>query len=134
MTGLSRSFMIMAIFSALGGIVWGIVMAASQNHLLSPAHGHLNLLGWVSCALFAFYYHLMPRAAVTGLAKTHFALTLIALLILVPGIALAILELNETLAKIGSLVFLASMLVFAWVVIKPHPAQHDTATRKNAPA
>ena len=134
MTGLSRSFMILAILSALCGIVWGIAMAASQNHELSPAHGHLNLLGWVSCALFAFYYHLTPHAAATGLARMHFVLTFVALVVLVPGIALAILDVTETLAKIGSLFFLSSMLVFAWLVIRPQPAQNDTTATKNAPA
>ena len=35
---------------ALAGMVWGIQMSASHDHTLSPAHGHLNLIGFVMSA------------------------------------------------------------------------------------
>ena len=47
---LSAGFFLLAVISALGGMVWGIQMSASGDHSLSPAHGHLNLIGWVSLA------------------------------------------------------------------------------------
>ena len=79
MEGIARWFMLAAVVSALGGMVWGIQMSASQDHLLSPAHGHLNLLGWVSCAIYAFYYHLLPAAAGGVLPRLHLAAALLAL-------------------------------------------------------
>ena len=123
MTGLARWFMLLALGSVLAGMVWGIQMSASQDHLLSPAHGHLNLLGWVSCSIFAFYYHLLPGAAAGLLPRLHLAATILTLLLLIPGIPLAILERTEVLAQIGSMVGLLSMVVFASVVLRGSPAQ-----------
>ena len=51
-----------AIF-ALCGMVWGIQMSATHDHTLSPAHGHLNLIGFVSMSVFGTYYALTPSAA-----------------------------------------------------------------------
>ena len=47
----SMFFAIGAVF-ALVGMIWGIQMSASQDHTLSPAHGHLNLLGFAAMSLF----------------------------------------------------------------------------------
>lgn len=121
MEGLARWFMLAAVVSALGGMVWGIQMSASKNHLLSPAHGHLNLLGWVSCSIYAFYYHLLPGAAAGTLPRLHLGTALLALALLVPGIPLAIQERTDVLAQAGSLVALVSMLVFAAVVLRSRP-------------
>ncbi|UWQ91234.1 hypothetical protein QEZ52_20560 [Aliisedimentitalea scapharcae] len=118
MKGIALVFMALAVITALMGMAWGIQMAASQDHTLSPAHGHLNLLGWVSCAIYAFYYHLMPRAADSGLAKLHFALVLASLVVSIPGIAMAIRGQTEALAKGGSLIIVASMLVFGLIVLR----------------
>lgn len=118
MTGISRLFMLIAIGCALGGMVWGIQMSASQDHLLSPAHGHLNLLGWVSCSIYAIYYHLVPGAAQGTLPRLHLAAAVLSLGLLVPGIPLAILEQTEVLAKAGSLAALISMLLFGSVVLR----------------
>jgi hypothetical protein len=42
--------------AALSGMGLGIFMAVSQDFTLMPAHAHLNLLGWVSMALYGLYY------------------------------------------------------------------------------
>jgi len=123
MEGIPRWFMLAAVASALGGMVWGIQMSASQDHLLSPAHGHLNLLGWVSCSIYAFYYHLLPASAAGALPRLHLGTVLLALVLLVPGIPLAILERTEVLAQAGSVMALLSMLVFAAVVLRSRPAE-----------
>ena len=118
MKGIARWFMLAAVLSALGGMVWGIQMSASGDHLLSPAHGHLNLIGWVSCSVFAFYYCLVPAAAAGSLPKLHFALVILALLLLIPGIPMAIRGTSEALAQAGSLAALVSMLLFGWIVVR----------------
>jgi cbb3-type cytochrome oxidase subunit 1 len=54
------------------GVAMGLYMAASHDHTLRPAHAHLNLLGWVSLALFGLFYRAVPAAAENRLAKLHF--------------------------------------------------------------
>lgn len=42
--------------AALCGMGLGIFMASHQDFTLAPAHAHLNLLGWVSMALYGLWY------------------------------------------------------------------------------
>lgn len=117
MKGIAFYFMVLAAVSVTLGMVWGIQMSATANHALSPAHAHLNLIGWVTMGLFAAYYHMVPAAAQAKLAKLHLAVAALGLVIIVPGIVMALTQQGETLAKIGSVLTLASMLIFLSVVV-----------------
>lgn len=112
MKGIGLYFFGAGVLAVTVGMIWGIQMAASGDHLMAPAHAHLNLVGWVTMAMFGVYYHLHPQAAGHVLAKVHFAVALAGLVILVPGIAQAVQERGETMAKIGSILTLLSMLIF----------------------
>jgi len=100
------------------GMFWGIQMAASSNHLMAPAHAHLNLVGWVTMGLFGVYYHLVPEAAARGLAKIHYVLALGGVVAMVPGIAIALSGGGETFAILGSILTALSMLVFLFTVLR----------------
>lgn len=113
----TRFFITGAVFALLG-MIWGIQMSATHDHTLSPAHGHLNLIGFVAMAVFGTFYALSPTAAVSRLAGIHYLLTVAAVLVLVPGIALAISGSGEVLAKIGSVLALASMALFTFIVFR----------------
>jgi len=65
----------------------GIFMAASEDFRLRGLHVHLNLLGWVSMALFGIVYRLFPRVAATRLAALHFWLYQLALPPMMAGLA-----------------------------------------------
>ncbi|MBT9383972.1 hypothetical protein KM176_08900 [Pseudooceanicola sp. CBS1P-1] len=116
MKGIAFVFFATATICALLGMGWGIHMSASGDHTMAPAHAHLNLLGWVTLALFGLFYHLVPQAAEGLLAKIHLGLALLGVITIVPGIYLAIGQQGEALAKIGSVLSILSMLVFVIVV------------------
>ena len=118
MRGIPFYFIATAAILGLGGMIWGIIMSASQDHSLSPAHAHLNLIGWVTMALFGFYYHLVPAAASNVLAKIHYALATLGVILIVPGIVMALQRTGEGLAKAGSAVTVLSMLVFVVTVFR----------------
>ena len=120
MKSVSSMFFLVGTASALVGMIWGIQMSATHDHTLSPAHGHLNLLGFVAMSIFGSYYALSPTAAASALSKVHFGLALASVVILVPGIVMAITEQGETLAKIGSILAVLAMVAFGFVVIR-HP-------------
>lgn len=117
MKGLPITFIAAGAFCALIGMGWGIQMSASHDHLMAPAHAHLNLLGWVSLAIFGIFYHLVPAAADSMLAKIHLCLALAGVAAIVPGIYLAIQERGETLAAIGSILTILSMITFLVVIL-----------------
>lgn len=118
MRGISFAFMICGILAVVFGMGWGLQMGASQDFTMAPAHAHLNLLGWVSMSIYAVYYHLVPRAADTSLARAHFILAVGGLIVMVPGIAMANTGRGEILAISGSVVVFLSMLVFLSVVVR----------------
>lgn len=111
-------FFLSAAVFALIGMVWGIVMSATQDHTLSPAHGHLNLLGFVAMAVFGTYYALVPTAASSRLAGMHLGLAVLSVLVLIPGIVLAITGGGEALAKLGSVLAVLSMVAFATNILR----------------
>jgi hypothetical protein len=45
-----------AALSALTGMGLGLYMGIAQDFVLSPAHAHLNLLGWVTMAIYGLYH------------------------------------------------------------------------------
>jgi len=47
---------LVATLAALGGMALGIFMGIAQDFTLAPAHAHLNLLGWVTMALYGLYH------------------------------------------------------------------------------
>ncbi|MCK5934697.1 MAG: hypothetical protein KAG89_21360 [Fulvimarina manganoxydans] len=125
MNGLARACWLGAAIYAAAGMIFGIVMSASGDHSLAAAHGHLNLLGWVSLALYGSFYSLFPVAASGWLARSQVVAAHVGVLVLTPGIVLAIDGRIEALAKAGSIIILASMVLFALVVAR-------TGTRKPA--
>lgn len=118
MNGISYWFLLAAALMGAVGMVWGIQMSATHDHTLAPAHAHLNLVGWVTMALFGLYYHLVPQAGQAVLARVHLALALAGVLALVPGIVMALTHRGDALAKLGSVLTVASMLVFIWTVAR----------------
>ena len=69
---MSNWFLRLAVLYLVAGVGLGLYMAASKDHSMFPVHAHLNLLGWVTLALFGLFYRFVPAAARTKLAKLHF--------------------------------------------------------------
>lgn len=102
----------------LAGMVFGIWMSATGDHTLAPAHAHLNLIGGVMMALFGTFYTLRPTAAIGILGKIQVAAAHLAVWTMFPGIIMAITGGSETLAKVGSILFILSMLLFLVIVVR----------------
>ncbi len=118
MKGVALWFFSVAALCVTIGMGWGIVMSATQDHSMAPAHAHLNLIGWVTMGLFGLYYHVVPAAAESVLAKVHFALAFAGVVVIVPGIIQALNQTGETMAKLGSVLTILSMLVFLFTVLR----------------
>ncbi|MEX0970508.1 MAG: hypothetical protein WD046_08715 [Paracoccaceae bacterium] len=117
MRGIAFVFFVTAVIYVILGMAWGIQMSASEDHELSGAHAHLNLVGWATTALFGVYYHIVPKAGEAMLAKLHYVVATAGVVLMVPGIVIAIQGGNPMLAIIGSFLTAASMLIFLYTVI-----------------
>jgi hypothetical protein len=109
-----------AVLFVIAGMGWGLQMAISGNHAAFPAHAHLNLLGWVSLFLFGFFYHLHPVIDRSRAA-------LVQVWVWIAGTAIQAIGVGmvhtgnpggEPYAKAGSVMVLASMLLFTWLVYR----------------
>ena len=109
-----------AVLLALAGMVWGLQMAISRDHAALPAHAHLNLLGWVSLFLFGFYYRLHPSLDRSRAALVQVSVWIAGTIVMTIGVGLVHTgrEAGDPLAAVGSIVVLAAMLMFVWLVYR----------------
>jgi hypothetical protein len=77
MPRVSLAFFTTAALAALCGMVWGTIMGITGDHSLSPAHAHLNLLGWVTLSIMGAVYALPGMRFNTTLAWVNYGLSTI---------------------------------------------------------
>ncbi len=81
-------FVYACIIYSIIGFTWGALMGgvpafrhfvdeSAHGRLITLAHGHINLLGWVEMAIFAALYYVVPRLSgrqiySVKLVKVHF--------------------------------------------------------------
>ena len=88
MPRVSAAFFAAASVCLLLGMSWGIQMGATENFTMMPAHAHLNLLGWVTMALYGTFYALTPNTLSPRLAWINFTLSLLGVVLMIPFLAL----------------------------------------------
>jgi hypothetical protein len=117
-----------AVLFVVAGMIWGIVMAVSDDHSAMPAHAHLNLLGWVSLFLFGIFYHLHPAIDASRTASLQVWIWIASTVILTAGVGLVHTghAIGDPVAAIGSILILGDMLVFGWLVIRRETIELDT--------
>lgn len=86
MPRISRFYFGMAILFLMTGIALGLKMAITQDHSAAPVHAHINLLGWVTSALFGGYYALNPQKAHGWLSRTQCGIYTLGLLVMLPAL------------------------------------------------
>ena len=118
MNSIPKLFFATGALFALLGMIWGIQMSATDDHTLSPAHGHLNLIGFVVMSIFGIYYALTPQAAQSKLAWIQYGLVTLTVLMMAPGIVLAITANEATLAKVSSVMAVVAMAIYGYTILK----------------
>ena len=67
MANIDRWFLRIAVIYALVAMFLGITMGIREDFTQASTHAHLNLVGWVSMALYALVYRQYPRRPKVGL-------------------------------------------------------------------
>jgi hypothetical protein len=110
---------IVAGLSALTGMGLGIRMGILQDFTLSPAHAHLNLLGWVTMALYGLYHRGTGRTR-GAMGWTQVVCGAIGAVAMSGGLAAYLATGNDDVVPVvvvGSLVSLLSMILFMVILI-----------------
>jgi hypothetical protein len=121
MPAISHLFFRAAILFLMIGIGVGLAMSITQVHDVVGAHAHVNLLGWVTSAIFGGYYALNPAKAEGLLPRVHFWVYTVGVVIM-SGALYMLLKGNagmEPLVAGGSLLVAAGVLVGAYVIFMP---------------
>ena len=121
MPRISEYYFRSAILFLILGISIGIHMSISQNHNVIGAHAHINLLGWVTSALFGGYFALNPAKAAGRLPMIQYVVYT-AGVALMSGSLYLLLSGNagmEPIVAVSSLITFAGVLLFAWIVWMP---------------
>jgi hypothetical protein len=121
MPRISEYFFRSAILFLIVGISIGIHMSISQNHNVIGAHAHINLLGWVTSALFGGYYALNPAKAAGRLPMLQYLVYTVGVALM--GVSLYLLLAGNTgmepVVAVASIITFIGVLLFAWVVWTP---------------
>ena len=80
---------LLASVTALVGMSLGIYMGLAHDHSLMPVHAHLNLIGWVTMALYGTFYALAKDASEL-LARITFWLNNVGICIMFPSLAMVL--------------------------------------------
>ena len=109
----------MALVYFLVAVTMGVAMAATHDHRLKGVHVHLNMLGWVSMALFAWLYQQFPRAAASKWASVHFWLYSLAMPVSMAGLAGVLLGDARFMPIVagGSVLALLSVVIFVGLLL-----------------
>jgi hypothetical protein len=121
--GIARWHLLFGLAFAGLGMLLGIGMAMSGNHVEMPAHAHLMLLGFVVSAVYAVVYRLWLPATGVRLAIVQTALHEAGAVVMGLGLVLMfggiVTEASaEPLLGVGSLSALAGVVVMIWQVAR----------------
>ena len=129
---LSQLYFKTAIVFLIVGIAAGIHMSITGDHSVTGAHAHINLLGWVTMALFGTYFAFEPEKAKSRLARIQYGVYTIGVVVMMPSLYFLLMgnPALEPLVAVSSLVVFAGVLLFAVVIF----SGKKTAASKAAPA
>jgi hypothetical protein len=82
-------------------------------------------LGWVSLFLFGIYYHLHPAVDRSRLASLQVWAWIAGTIVMTIGVGLVHSghEIGDPIAAVSSLLVLADMLLFGWLVFRGEPTE-----------
>jgi hypothetical protein len=110
-------FRLAALYFALG-VMLGVTMGASGDHSLFAVHAHINLLGWVSMALFGVIGALHPSMTEGRAAAVQFWTYNLGVPVMLGALTLRLKGFAsiEPLIGVASILIGVSVLLFAWLV------------------
>ncbi|BCX67602.1 MULTISPECIES: hypothetical protein [Pseudomonas] len=114
----SRTWFRLAVLYFAIGVVLGVAMGASGDHSLFAVHAHINLLGWVSMALFGLIGAVHPTITEGRTATAQFWAYNVGVPVMLGALTLRLKGFPsvEPVIAIASLLVGGSVLLFVWLV------------------
>jgi len=114
----SRTWFRLAALYFAFGVVLGVAMGASGDHSLFAVHAHINLLGWVSMALFGLIGTVHPTMTEGRAAAVQCWMYNLGVPVMLGALALRLKGFASVEPLIGAASILVgcSVLLFVWLV------------------
>ena len=116
MPRVSAAFFAVGTLCLFLGMAWGMQMGASEDFTMMPAHAHLNLLGFVTMAIYGTFYALTAATLSPRLAWGNLALSATGVALMIPSLALFLPARDKAyipLMLVGEVATVLGLLVFA---------------------
>jgi len=117
----SASFFAFGTLAMLIGMGMGMHMGATGDFTLMPAHAHLNLLGFVTMAIYGGFYALARESFSAKLAWSNFGLSAAGVMVMIPFLSLMLKSGDHALepfVALGGGLSMLGLIVFAVSVFK----------------
>src|SRR5665213_2951721 len=88
MPRVSAAFFAFGVLCVLCGMAWGMHMGEANDFAMAPVHAHLNLLGWVTMALYGTFYALTSATMSKRLAWINFFVSALGVIGMIPSLAM----------------------------------------------
>jgi hypothetical protein len=118
MRDIDRKLILIGALFALFGLTLGLGMVVFDRFQYHPVHAHINLLGWVTLAIYGIVYRIYPPMRDSGLALPQFHCAVFGALfmnlgwwILIEGLPIGSLAL-KVIFRGGSALAIAGLLLF----------------------
>ena len=112
MKRVDQYFLTLSAACLIAGVALGIGMGIAHDFQFAPVHAHINLLGFVSLAVFGIVYRLYPELGASRLAALHLAVAAPSAVACPGGIYLSIAHEAPGVAIGASLLWFAGALLF----------------------
>jgi len=122
MPRIAAAFFAFAVLWALSGMILGLYMGAHEDFAMADAHAHINLVGWVTQALYGTFYAITRETKLLWLPRIQFAVSVLGALAMLPALAMFLSHGNDPkyipLMIGGGMLSALSMLIFAVSVFR----------------
>ena len=126
-------FLTLASLCMLAGVVIGLVMGVREDFTLAPVHGHLNLMGWVSLALYGLTYRAYPRLGDMRSRWVHLALSGGGAILFPVGLSLELQRGESGLLMVAAPLWLVGAGLFCSSVVRHLVAGADALPARGSP-
>lgn len=117
---ISRMYYLCALGFLIAGVLVGLHMSISHDHSAVGAHAHINLLGWVTMAIFGTYHALNPDGAASRLARVQFYTYTFGVVLMTPSLYLLVTgnPALEPIVAVASIIVFIGVLMFGLIVLR----------------
>jgi len=88
MPRVSAAFFATGVLAVLAGMSLGMYMGSHEDFTLAAAHAHLNLVGWVTMALYGTFYALTRGTMSNRLAWINYVISTVGVIVMITGLTL----------------------------------------------